>query len=235
MLSRLLTIREQVILAGLAVAIFTGAMVLGAKDASPSDGGEVILDKIGAEHSSRSPQVTVTAEPVPSRPREIGVGIVGAVRYEGLHYLPEGARVADLLESAGGETPRADLSDLNLAALLIDASTLEVPRLDAPRPRNPPQYTISGTRALSVGAVPLPSTASAPVRSSPSTAVMTRINLNTATQAQLETLPGIGPATAQKIIAHRRARPFRRVDDLLEVSGIGPQKFSVLQPLVRVR
>jgi competence protein ComEA len=131
------------------------------------------------------------------------VDIVGAVRRPGLHRLAQGARIADAVASAGGATAKADLALVNLAAPLADGEQVVVP--------------VRGSAAAPAGG---PS-ASAP------------LDLNTATAEQLDALPGIGPATAAKIVSFRQAHgPFRSVDELDAVPGIGPARIEQLKGLV---
>lgn len=138
------------------------------------------------------------------------VHVSGAVRTPGVVRLPERARVADAIDAAGGAMPDARLDRLNLARVVADGERVHVPRVgeDAPPPEEP------GSRAI------LPDG---------------RLDLNLATQAELETLPGVGPARAQAIIAEREARPFRVPGDLRRVPGIGEATFQRLAPLVAVR
>lgn len=144
------------------------------------------------------------------------VQAAGAVVVPGVHRLPAGARVVDLLAAAGGASPDADLDALTLAAPLVDGQRVWVPR----RGDVPPGATVAP-------GVPTPSTAGSTIPAP--------LDLNTATADELDTLPGVGPATAARIIAHReRNGPFRSVDDLLAVSGLGPAKVDALRGLVRV-
>ena len=138
------------------------------------------------------------------------VHVSGAVREPGVVTLPERSRVADAIEAAGGPMPDARLDRLNLARLVEDAERVHVPRVgeDAPPPDEPASRGV-----LADG----------------------RIDLNAASQAELETLPGVGPARAQAIIAEREARPFRVPGDLRRVPGIGEATFQRLAPLVAVR
>ena len=129
------------------------------------------------------------------------VDVTGKVRRPGIVELPTGARVIDAIEDAGGVRPGVDTSELNLARLLVDGEQvvvgLAVPGT-VPGPGSVPGVTTSAGTAI------------APV------------NLNTATQQELETLPGIGPVTAQSILAWRTDNgAFTAVEELLEVSGIG--------------
>ncbi len=137
--------------------------------------------------------------------------VVGAVRRPGLYRLRQGARVASAVARAGGPTRKADVTLVNLAAPLSDGTQVVVPvRIRGASPGVP-----AATGAAGVGA------ASGPV------------HLNTATLEQLDTLPGVGPVTAQKILDYRQEHgTFRSVDDLDAVSGIGPARLDQLRDLV---
>jgi competence protein ComEA len=143
------------------------------------------------------------------------VHVVGAVRRPGLYRLREGARVADAVERAGGATRRADLAALNLAAPLVDGVQILVP----PRaPGAPAGGSAAGLGSDSGGA---------------GLGVGSKPSLATATAAELDELPGVGPVTAQNIIDYRTEHgPFRSVDDLDAVPGIGPARIEQLRELV---
>lgn len=154
-----------------------------------------------------------SAEPAASSTSTTDASIVvvhaaGAVLQPGVYELPPGSRVTDLIDAAGGPAPDADLDRLNLAALVIDGQRVYVPKVGEPTPPG----DVAGD-AQPTGP----------------------IDLNTATLEQLESLPGVGPATAQAIIAERDRRGgFRSVDDLLDVRGIGPAKLDAIRDLVTV-
>jgi competence protein ComEA len=132
------------------------------------------------------------------------VDVAGAVRRPGLYHLPAGTRIADAVTAAGGATAKADLPLVNLAAPLADGEQVLVPA--------------RGATGAAAGGVPSPT---AP------------LDLNTASAEQLDALPGVGPATAQKIIDYRQAHgPFRSIDELEAVPGIGPSKLAQLKGLV---
>ena len=144
----------------------------------------------------------------PPEPAQVVVHVAGAVRSPGLYRLEEGSRVADAVALAGGPGAKADLAAVNLAAPLADGTQVLVPRVGAPGAE-------SGAHA------PAGAASAGPVR------------LNSATVEQLDTLPGIGPVTAQQIVQHREENgPFRSVDDLDAVPGIGPARLEQLRDLV---
>lgn len=162
-----------------------------------------------ATEPSTGPAATAPGQPVEGT---VVVDVTGRVRSPGLVTLPAGSRVADALESAGGVRPQVDLSTLNLARLLVDGEQILVGARAAPWPSGAPPTTST------VPGVPV-----APV------------DLNTATMVELETLPGIGPVTAQSILDWRVANGgFTTVDELLEVDGIGEVTLADLRDLVTV-
>ena len=147
------------------------------------------------------------------------VHVAGAVRRPGVYELSRGARVDDAVQRAGGARPRADLSQLNLAAELEDGRQVLVP-LRAPA-------TAGGTDSASGTAV-----AGASVPGGPPAVP---VNLNSATLEQLDALPGVGPATAQKILGYRDANNgFSDVEELGQVPGIGDVRMAALRELVTV-
>jgi competence protein ComEA len=151
------------------------------------------------------------------------VDVVGAVRHAGVVSLPTTARVVDAVNAAGGALPAADLDRINLAAHLVDGMRIAVPRRGvASDPAGP--TADPGASGPSAGT----SAGGAPTAAAP-------LDLNTATEPQLETLPGIGPSLAQAIIAERdKEGGFHSVDDLRRVRGIGDVRFAQLRPLVTV-
>lgn len=158
-------------------------------------------------------------EASPTTAPGILVHAAGAVGAPGVYRLPAGARVGDLLAAAGGARPDADVDRLNLAAPLADGQRLLVPRVGEPSVA--PVVPEGGSGATD--AAPAGTGTKGPVA------------LNTAGEEELQTLPGIGPATAAAIVEHRRRNgPFATVDDLLDVRGIGPAKLEALRDLVVV-
>ena len=154
----------------------------------------------------------------------LAVHVAGAVARPGLYRLPAGSRVADALALAGGKLPRADVDRLNLAAKLTDGQKVMVTRRGEPVP-----VEISGTTAAPGGA------AAGSDGGAPGGAPPEPIDLNAADLAALDSLPGIGPATARAIIEERTRRGgFRSPRDLLRVPGIGEGRFARLKDRVRV-
>jgi competence protein ComEA len=135
------------------------------------------------------------------------VDVSGAVRRPGVYKLPAASRINDAILKAGGETKKADPTLVNRAAPLTDGQQVLVPEK-----------------------VPAAAAAASPAGA---TAAAAPIHLNSATLEQLDELPGVGPATAQRILDYRTANgPFKTVDELDSVSGIGPAKLAELRDLV---
>lgn len=151
----------------------------------------------------------------------IFVHIAGAVQKPGVYELPEGERLFTALELVGLRDD-ADTSALNLASVLRDSQKVYVPALG----EEPPPGSGGGSPSGGYDEAPGGQSAGRPTAQFP-------ININTATQAELELLPGIGPVLAGAIIKRREdVGPFRRIEDLKDVSGIGPKIFEKLAPLV---
>jgi competence protein ComEA len=143
--------------------------------------------------------------------REVLVHVVGAVARPGLYRLPEGSRVDDALTEAGGPRPRAALELLNLAAPVADGQQVVVPA--------------KGDAAAAGGSAGTPGSALGVPQGN--------VHLNSASLEELDTLPGVGPVTAQRILDYRAENgAFRSVEELDAVSGIGPARLEQLLPLV---
>lgn len=152
---------------------------------------------------------------------EIVVHVAGAVKNPGVVRIPRGSRVDDAVRAAGGFSSQADPDSVNLAQLLEDGVQVYVPRRG--------ESVVVEGRVGAVESSPAPARA----RSEGSTG---RININTATAEQLESLPGIGPVTARAIVEYRRQNGgFHSVEELLEVRGIGEKRLEQIRPFVTVR
>ncbi|HVR32512.1 MAG TPA: ComEA family DNA-binding protein [Acidimicrobiia bacterium] len=182
---------ESAVIAALAVTLSLGAWWWTAGAGNQGD---------AASEASLSPMIA----PAVTDTALLVVHVAGEVRRPGVVHLPIGSRVLDAIEAAGGATAAAVLSQVNLAAELVDGTQIVVPsRLE----------------------------------SGPATAVADdgMVAVNRATITELETLPGVGPVLAGRIVAHRDEHgPFERVEDLLDVSGIGEAILGRLRPLVRI-
>lgn len=183
-----------------------------------------ILARAGMHHDATSPRLAA-GESAPSlsvTAEDIVVHVAGEVARAGVYRLPGGARVADALAAAGGPLPSAALHALNLARPLEDGEQVHVPAATPdPVEGQAPSGGPAGT-AASAG----PVSARLPDG---------RLNLNRATAAELDTLPGIGPVLAERIVRHRETSgAFSSVGDLRAVPGIGEKTFQSIAPLVAV-
>ena len=160
-----------------------------------------------------------TSQPLePGGKSEVTVDVRGAVRKRGVHVLPTGSRVIDAIDAAGGLRPGRSYGGLNLAEVLSDGQQLIV---GLP--------TLVGKNSQSAGSKP-PSSTTPPT---PGTGEL--VNLNLATPEQLESLPGVGPVLAERIVAWREQHGrFASADDLLDVSGIGDKVLAGLRDGVSV-
>ncbi|CAN5659633.1 hypothetical protein BH23CHL4_BH23CHL4_22590 [soil metagenome] len=170
--------------------------------------GFVLLD---LRDSWQAPQIVIT-DPLPGA--EIAAAIDGAIATPGAYVLPAGSRITHLVDAAGGVTSGADLAHVNLAARLRDEQQVYVPTIAA--------TPVSGEAIANDGAV------------SPSFGIVSpvdaRLNINTASAAELDGLPGIGPVLASRIIEDRnRAGRFSSVNELVRVSGISQRMVDELR------
>ncbi len=191
--------------AGAVVLLVAGAVALRAASLAPGPAVTLPTPAPTGPVSTTEPAAT-----------EVVVDVVGAVATPGVVRLAAGSRVVDAITAAGGATPDAQLSALNLARLLVDGEQIAVPRAGEPPAAAAPAGTVQDG-VVQDGA-----------------AQDGLVDLNAATAADLDALPGIGPVLADRIVAHREERPFTTVDELADVAGIGPTLLERLRALVRV-
>ncbi len=162
----------------------------------------------------------IVLEPPPTKV-PIQVQVLGGVVRPGVYSLPEGSRVQDAVDAAGGLLANTDTSGINLAAKLEDGQQVEIPGGET---------SASGTTQQQQGTSPFTVLAT-PVPTKPSSADL--ININTATLAELQSLPNIGPTTAQNIVNYRiQHGPFATTDMILNVPGIGPATYDSIKSLI---
>ncbi len=165
----------------------------------------------------------IVLEPPPTKV-PIEVQVIGGVVRPGVYSLPEGSRVQDAVDAAGGLLAETDVSSVNMAAKLQDGQQVQIP----------------GGPPAAAGAVPVPSGQPFTVISTPHptptpASQADLIDINTATLAELESLPGIGPTTAQNIINYRNQHgPFGAIEDIMSVPGIGVSTFDQIQDMITV-
>lgn len=180
------------------------------------------------------------SEQTTAAPASVVVSVVGLVAQPGIVTLGAGARVADALTAAGGPAPNADTLGLNLARPLADGEQIVVGALTAAS--GPPESAVISGGAAGTAPIAAPaasgmagagSAGGAGAGAAGGAPAGGSISLSTATVAELETLPGVGPVTAAAIVQWRTDNgPFASVEQLAEVPGIGPARLAKLQPLV---
>lgn len=164
----------------------------------------------------------IVLQPAPTK-APIAVHVTGAVPRPGLYEFTEGARVQDAIDAAGGLLASANADALNLAALLTDGQQLNIPYKSGEEPPQEEDDT----------SLNLPGSSDA--TATPSSSNGEKININTATLEDLDSLPGIGPTLAQRIIAYRTENgAFTTIEDIMDVSGIGPAIFENIKDLITV-
>jgi competence protein ComEA len=195
--------RDLWVVVGLIAIVLGGVLFLRLRTPPPQ-----IAPPAVAPPPTSSPGVTTTPAA-----EELFVHVAGAVRRAGLYRLPQGSRVSDAIDAAGGASRRADVDAVNLAELLVDGVKIDVP--------------VRGGSDAGGATAPVPTSSSTPAPSV--------IDINSADASMLETIPGIGPVLAGAIVSHRDDNgPFPSVDALLDVSGIGPATLESVRPYVRV-
>lgn len=252
---------RQKLYTGVAAALMLGGVgFVGAQWAKPAapldlapvsgDAKPVDTKPVEATPKPEAPKTEVEA-PKPA-PTEVVVAVAGAVKKGGLIHLPLDSRVDDAIKAAGGAKPDADLESINVAAKAVDGEQIYVPHKVAepvakaaeverivPRIRGgliQPSYSIRPIEP------DMPSTLGGSLSSASSTPYHESkakasgpVSLGTASEAQLETLPGVGPATAQKIIAYRQEHGgFGSIEEIQSVKGIGPKKFEKMKPFLKL-
>ena len=172
------------------------------------------------------------------------VYVVGAVRHAGVFRFAPGSRVVDAVDDAGGFSSDADPEAINLAAPLVDGMKIDVPKKGA----RPVYSADAASGAVDDNAFATGPTSSAPASSRHASrhrssgrsgasklAPGQTIDVNTASETDLERLPGVGPSLARRIVEYRQANgPFATPDDMQNVSGIGPSKFAKMEPFIRL-
>lgn len=179
-----------------------------------------VLTSIAAEYfTNEEPAPVISAQTqVKSKEQLITVYVSGAVARPGLYELPAGIRAQEAVEAAGGFTEAANQEKVNLAKKLKDGSQVNVPALKGSK------KTITSTNA---------SACKASIGSQQKQAGL--VNINTASITELDSLPGVGEVTAQRIIEYRQRHSFTRIEDIMQVKGIGEAKFNKMKDRLTVQ
>jgi competence protein ComEA len=226
-------VRGCLVLVLAAAAVVGFRLATGQAQVSPSEVPPL------ASAPERSPAPSATAEPAASAPAEdaraassgapsasgadrLVVHVAGAVKRPGVYRVPAGARVSDAVAKAGGALPTAQLDAVNLAAVIVDGTQLRIPARGEQQRAGP--YAAQG------GAAPAPSDSGGDTAGGTGGAPAAPVRINSASAQELEQLPGIGPALAQRLIAFRNEHGrFAGEADLDAVEGIGPAMLAKLR------
>ncbi len=181
---------------------------------------------------------------------KIIIHITGAIKKEGIYELKENSRIADAIEAAEGLTENANIQDINLAYVLEDGEKIHIPTKEEIKQRNSEtteksidKTTIYVTKntggteksASNTEKIQEHKQSGNTKNNNSTTNKNEKININTATQAELETLPGIGPSTALKIINYRKENgKYKTIEDIKKVSGIGDSKYNKIKELIKI-
>ena len=185
----------------------------------PAPGGVEVGTAPAEEVSVASATEPGASETATATAATVVVHVVGAVARPGVYTLPSGSRVSDAVAAAGGATGNAAEEGVNLARVLADGEQVRMLTKDE---------VAAGVKAGGGGAAGTGAGGGGATAGG-------KVDLNRATAAELDALPGVGPSTAQKIVDDREANgPFKKVEDLMRVSGIGQKKFDALKDLVTV-
>lgn len=168
---------------------------------------------------------------------KIVIYIIGEVKQEGVYELDEDSRISDAIEKAGGTKENADLNQINLAYKIEDGMRIYIPKKgelvqDKEKIEDKTQEIVTGKSTDITNTTSVNTNLSTNKKSKTD---IEKINLNKATQTELETLPGIGPSTAEKIIEYRKENGnFKNIEDIMNVNGIGESKYSKIRDLINV-
>lgn len=216
------SLRARLHLSQVSVPVITGIVIIAVLAivlVIQNIAGVINQNSLTIEKSAPQSTQEDTADAAAEEPVRVVVHVGGSVRAPGVYSLVEGSRVQDAIDAAGGFAEDAAIDSVNRARVISDGEQIIIASTDA---------------AASSGLVGSSATTSAgsSAASSPSGGL---VNINTATVEQLDSLPGIGASTAQKIIANRADEgPFQKKEDLMRVTGIGEKKYDALKDLITV-
>ena len=205
--------QKRIFIIGIIIAVGIIAFYVYSKD---NNYEEISTEEIMVKNETQTEETTDT--------EKIVVHIMGAVKNEGIVELNEGARVSDAINSAGGLAEDADMSKINLAYVLEDGVKIRIPSInDEPTEE---YMTTDGVEIVE---------SSSQTTQNGGNSKSGLININTANETELDSLPGIGPSIAAKIINYREENgDFASIEDIKNVNGIGDSKFEELKDLICV-
>lgn len=205
--------QKRIFIIGIIIAVGIIAFYVYSKD---NNYEEISTEEIMVKNETQTEETTDT--------EKIVVHIMGAVKNEGIVELNEGARVSDAINSAGGLAEDADMSKINLAYVLEDGVKIRIPSIND----EPTEEYITTDGVEIVGS-------SSQTTQNGGNSKSGLININTANETELDSLPGIGPSIAAKIINYREENgDFASIEDIKNVNGIGDSKFEELKDLICV-
>jgi competence protein ComEA len=211
----------------LALAVLAGICLTGLAQSLSKRGsgqGDVVLYEPGVGRARISSSLS-DRMPYPSRyAGKVVFHVVGCVNKPGVYALSEGERVIDAIREAGGPTANADLNALNLAAKIDDGSRIEVPA------KSDSRLIAAPVQVFSTNGTAFPANNLRHYGGKLQSPGSGTVSLNSADEAELQRLPGVGPATARKIVEYRhQIRRFTSVEQLMDVKGIGPKKLDKMR------
>ncbi|MBE3557422.1 MAG: helix-hairpin-helix domain-containing protein [Firmicutes bacterium] len=237
--------RERLLLILLIVAVLcaVGFFVMGHRPPSgepfplssmPAPSGNT--PQVASQGSAAVQSTSVTQQSIPNpvsdQPTVVKVDVKGAVAHPGVYALQPDDRIEGALQAAGGATSKAALDNVNLAQRLSDGMVIRVP-VKGEKAVQTVALPVTETPDTRSGASPEAPSAAVPSKAAEKPAQGAKVNVNTADASALEALSGIGPAKAAAIVAYRQEHgPFRNVDDLLDVSGIGPKVLDQIRDAI---
>lgn len=205
--------QKRIFIIGIIIAVGIIAFYVYSKD---NNYEEISTEEIMVKNETQTEETTDT--------EKIAVHIMGAVKNEGIVELNEGARVSDAINSAGGLAEDADMSKINLAYVLEDGVKIRIPSINDEHTEE--YITTDGVEIVE---------SSSQTTQNGGNSKSGLININTANETELDSLPGIGPSIAAKIINYREENgDFASIEDIKNVNGIGDSKFEELKDLICV-
>lgn len=211
-------LRKKVAALGAAVVLCAGGSLWGS---SPQETGEMVMP---------APAAGVSAVPA----QGVQAYVSGAVAKPGLYEVPAGSRVTAAIAAAGGLTLEANADKVNLAKLLKDGMQVNVPRLNAKQLREQRSVAVADRSAATAGGNDVAVGKSSVARGASTAKTTGKVSLNTASAAELTSLPGVGDVTAQRIVEYRASHRFASIEEIMQVKGIGKAKFAKIQPYLEL-